>query len=184
MAEFHSSTVAYSGVEFNEQIYYCPHKYDSKQLAYLEMRKSALGEEWVPLNEFSDVPVDLFCAFRIFEDDFDKAKLISHKIEEKLQLPAPLMIDSFNGTSRVIQVTAQDITKGSSIRHLRRFCQGGQVIAAGDDHNDIPMLEEADISIVMETAPDDVKVHGDIIAESAKVNGIINALEQAIQRLS
>lgn len=147
------------------------------------MRKSALSEQWIPLHEFSDASSDLFCACRIFEDDFTKAKLISQKIEESLYLPAPMMIDSFNGKSRVIQVTAKDVTKGSCIDHLSGFYQQGRLIAAGDDHNDIPMLIKANISIAMETAPDDVKVHADIIAKSAKVNGIISALEEAIQRL-
>ena len=56
----------------------------------------------------------------------------------------------------------------------------GKVIAAGDDYNDEPMLEAADIKVVMATAPADLLSKADIIAPAASEDGIICGLEAAI----
>ena len=54
------------------------------------------------------------------------------------------------------------------------------LIAAGNDENDISMLKLANVRIVMEDAPKHVLKHADIKAKSASKNGIIAALEKAI----
>jgi hydroxymethylpyrimidine pyrophosphatase-like HAD family hydrolase len=50
--------------------------------------------------------------------------------------------------------------------------------------NDISLLQQADVAIAMADAPDGLKQVAHIIAGSASDNGIINALNQAIQNRS
>jgi hydroxymethylpyrimidine pyrophosphatase-like HAD family hydrolase len=83
-----------------------------------------------------------------------------------------------------ILITAQGVTKGGALRKVRSFfLKKAPFIAAGDDLNDVSMLQEADIAIAMETAPDEVLALGDILAESAAKMGIIPALEKAMNSI-
>ena len=77
-------------------------------------------------------------------------------------------------------ITSKHATKGEVIKKVRSlFPKEAFFIAAGDDHNDISMLEEADFAIVMKTAPEAMMSLADFIAESAKDLGIIEALKKA-----
>ena len=50
----------------------------------------------------------------------------------------------------------------------------------GDFYNDISMLEKAKYSFVMENANDDMKRHGNYIADANYNNGVINAIEKYV----
>ena len=41
-----------------------------------------------------------------------------------------------------------------------------QVVAAGDDVNDIPLLQGAGLGVAMPQAPDDVKAAADVVADN------------------
>ncbi|MDE5977667.1 MAG: Cof-type HAD-IIB family hydrolase [Turicibacter sp.] len=53
-----------------------------------------------------------------------------------------------------------------------------QVIAFGDGHNDIEMLQLADIGVAMGNASDEVKAHADFITKRIDENGIYYACEK------
>jgi len=79
-------------------------------------------------------------------------------------------------------VTDREANKGKALHRLlvkEGRKKGERVIAAGDDRNDISMLREADVRIVMETAPPEVLEEADIIAGSASKMGILTALAEA-----
>jgi hydroxymethylpyrimidine pyrophosphatase-like HAD family hydrolase len=51
-----------------------------------------------------------------------------------------------------------------------------QVVAIGDDVNDLPMLRAAGLSFAMGNAPDDVKAEADAVTASNDENGVVEAL--------
>ena len=57
------------------------------------------------------------------------------------------------------------------------------MIAAGDDLNDISMLDRANIKIVMYSAPLEMHDLADIIAKPSYQYGIIEALQKALSEL-
>ena len=60
------------------------------------------------------------------------------------------------------------------------FFLQGPVIAAGNDHNDLSLLQAATIKIAMEDAPIPLTSIADIIAPLASKAGLIDGLEQAL----
>jgi hypothetical protein len=82
----------------------------------------------------------------------------------------------------LLLVTDRDVNKGSALRELlKREGKKGRVIAAGNDDNDLSMLQEADVKIVMEDAPEHVLKKADFISPSAKACGIIQTLKKIIE---
>lgn len=77
-------------------------------------------------------------------------------------------------------ITSEKATKGNALVRLRSYFPSEAIfIAAGDDYNDVSMLEEADIAIAMEGSPPPVCEIADIIAKKVEYNGIIDALWRA-----
>jgi Cof subfamily protein (haloacid dehalogenase superfamily) len=176
--------VIYSGIENGDQCYYRPTYLPSSILSYMLERTAHLGEKWVSIADFSDLPISFFSSIKFFAKA-DQAFLISQSIETDLALHAPPNRDPFNPNYFVIQATHAEATKGQVLRefiHLTHL--SGPIIAAGDDHNDRSMLQVADIKVVMANAPSELLDIADIIAPPANQQGIIYGLKEAIKHFN
>ncbi len=66
----------------------------------------------------------------------------------------PIIRDPFGEDRYVAQATAHGVNKGDAAMRFAEYKGGGgPIIAAGDDRNDLPMLQTADLAIVMGSAP-------------------------------
>lgn len=176
-----SDFVVYGGFEHQDQCYYRPNRFSRELLDYLHERVSTYGETWHAVESFDDMELDNFPSVKCFGRQ-PSAEILAERIERGLGLHVPLIRDPFREGYYVVQATHADISKGKALEDLITLTkQRGKIIAAGDDHNDIPMLAVADVKIVMSTAPSEVLSKADIIASPAKEEGIINALEAALK---
>jgi dihydroneopterin aldolase len=173
--------VVYSGLENDDQCYYRPDHFPPSLLTYVCQRSAFLGEKFVPLQTFSDLPVTFFPSIKFFASQ-EQAFLISQNIERRLGLHAPPNRDPYNPDYFVIQATHVAANKGDVLREFVQLIDAsGPIIAAGDDYNDRTMLELADVKIVMANAPEDLLKLADIIALPAKQQGIIQGLTNAVK---
>jgi hydroxymethylpyrimidine pyrophosphatase-like HAD family hydrolase len=96
-----------------------------------------------------------------------------------------MIADPYDGSYFIVQATHAAVNKGKIVNDLVAIHgRGSGVIAAGDDHNDLPMLQHADVKIAMGTAPSKLIKGADIVASSAQDLGIIDALTAAIDGLT
>jgi len=174
-----SDFLIYSGYESGDFCYYRSKKYPASMTSYLEKLASLSDAPWQDCPDFS-LEQKSFPLIKCvgFYDDLKK-------IEEKLTgVTTALISDPISdGYYHLILVTHADATKGRALRRIQSYLEvQGPVIAAGDDVNDVPMFKEADVAIVMETAPKDVLNYADIIAKPSTELGIIPALKTAISK--
>ena len=91
-----------------------------------------------------------------------------------------------NGTSNVeisyhyTEISAENINKWTAIENLRNILNIGidEIMAIGDNVNDLKMIEEAGIGVVMENAWDDIKEKADYITKSNEEDGVLYAIEK------
>jgi len=176
----HSDFVIYSGFENEETCYYRPRHFSAEMLEYLHKRAEALNEKWHGVSTFDEVKIDGFPSLKCFGDPIETEEL-AKRTRDILGLHVTSIRDPFHESHNVLQATRNEASKGEVLKKIR--LENHPIIAAGDDQNDRSMLEVADVKIVMETAPEEIRALGDIIAPSANLNGIITGLEQAIQKL-
>lgn len=177
-----SDFVIYTGFEHQDVCYYRPKHFSQALLAYLEERVRNFKEIWHAVDTFNQMEIDAFPSIKCF-GFYESAQNMAQRIEEALQLHVPLIRDPFDESYYVVQATHPEISKGQALLDLlASTSREGKVIAAGDDHNDIPMLAAADIKIAMSTAPKELLQMADIIAPPAVEEGILVALEEAIKR--
>ncbi len=172
--------LVYAGFEKGDFCYYRPHRYSSKMLEHLEVVKSVVKEPWQGVEEFSFGEEDSFPLIKSFGSK-DQMEQLSQKLLSFEEVSSTYIGDPLShGKTYINLITSKNATKGAVIRKMRTFFpEGTRFIAAGDDRNDILMLEEADFAIVMKTAPESMFPLGDLIAEPASDLGIIAALLKA-----
>jgi HAD superfamily hydrolase (TIGR01484 family) len=81
-----------------------------------------------------------------------------------------------------IHVTNEHATKKHGVERLIAHLgiDKKSVLAIGDGHNDIPLLEAAGTKVAMGNAPDEVKAIADFIAPSLDEDGVAVAIERYI----
>jgi Cof subfamily protein (haloacid dehalogenase superfamily) len=172
--------VIYSGFEYQDQCFYRPVHFSKELLHYVEARVRTLEETWIPVISFEELRFQSFPSLKCF-GDLASAKRLAQAMEEQLDLHVPVIKDPFQENRFVVQATHPEVDKGQALEDFKAFIEySGITIAAGDDNNDIPMLEKADIRIVMATASDELKKRAHVIAPSAEEKGIIQGLQKAL----
>ncbi|MEN9208589.1 MAG: Cof-type HAD-IIB family hydrolase [Gloeomargarita sp. GMQP_bins_120] len=72
------------------------------------------------------------------------------------------------------------VNKGAAVQYLAEELLGlrrEEVVAIGDNYNDLEMLQYAGVGIAMGNAPDEVKKQADWVAPSVEQDGVVAALE-------
>ena len=78
-------------------------------------------------------------------------------------------------------VIAHGISKGSAVLDLRKIYKDARIIAFGDNYNDLEMLKEADISIVVPTAPKEVQKVASFVTKNPLDDGIAYAIKEFLK---
>ncbi|HLZ00498.1 MAG TPA: Cof-type HAD-IIB family hydrolase [Candidatus Angelobacter sp.] len=82
----------------------------------------------------------------------------------------------------IIDILNHDCSKGHALRRWAEH-QGmaaEEIMAIGDNYNDLEMLQFAGLPVVMENASDDLKQYGWLVTGSNAESGVAQALEQVI----
>lgn len=159
--------------------------YGKENGSYEEYVKKSMQlslQEHIQLDDFEKIDMDLFPLAKFVGKSYDLLKL-RDKLNKYDMFEMSMIKDPFCEDFYLLLITKKNVSKGSSILNIMEG-QKGKIIAAGNDENDITMLQKADVAIAMEDAPQHVLKYAHIIARSAKENGIIEGLKKAINLLN
>lgn len=173
--------IIYSGYEQGDFCYFRPHKFSKDLLAHLDHLKKYSPQPWKQMESFDFAHDFSFPLIKCFGNEATIRK-IEIELNRVPNLHASTIRDPVTKRHHFNIVTHSQSTKGQALRSIVGKTDK-KIIAAGDDRNDLSMFAEADVRIVMETAPKDVLAVADIIAPSAAKHGIIDALKQAIKTI-
>lgn len=71
--------------------------------------------------------------------------------------------DMFGPETGIMEVFAKEASKANAIKTLREISGASEVVAFGDNLNDLPMMKEADVAVAVSNAVGEVKAAADII---------------------
>lgn len=112
----------------------------------------------------------------------DDPEIIS-KLEEKFSNLDKELV-ALTSLPQFLEIVNKNATKASALKWIAdRFnIKREEVMAIGDSHNDIPMLEWAGIGVAMENADEKVKSHADFVTLSNTEDGVAYAIELLVMR--
>lgn len=93
-----------------------------------------------------------------------KTEEMALKVAEEIQNTYPEVTPFVNKNS--IDVVPKGCSKGQGTRFIQNYYGNHQIGGIGDNYNDLPMLEAADISFTFEKSPKDVREQATHIVDS------------------
>ncbi|WP_238883311.1 Cof-type HAD-IIB family hydrolase [Clostridium sp. YIM B02551] len=104
---------------------------------------------------------------------------------KEINLTSKEDINVYPSKPTYLEIMAKEVSKTSAIEFLCKECniERGQVIAIGDNYNDIDMIEYAALGIAMGNAPIMVKEHADEVTFTNDEDGVAKALEKHFIKL-
>lgn len=173
--------ILYSGFEKGDFCYYRPHKFSPALKEHLQKLMSLSPEPWQRRENFQFEQETSFpLAYCL--GNREGMERINALVQTFPNFSSTMIRDPLSDGIYLILVTSKDATKGSALSVIKETMgDGGPVIAAGDDLNDVSMLERADVKIVMASAPKQMHGMATILADHGPDrHGIIDALERAV----
>jgi Cof subfamily protein (haloacid dehalogenase superfamily) len=114
-------------------------------------------------------------------------KVVGHSDPLTIATVRPLAVERFGHALYVTQTSSEllellhpEVSKGAALRRIAHMLgvARDEVIAFGDSHNDLDMLEFAGVGVAMGNASAEVKALADLITDSNEDDGIATALER------
>lgn len=141
----------------DERVFIAKEKFSPYMQKHMDKRQAVQKEQEVEISSLDSLPDIQYASVRFFILKKD-ASFLLQAIEENTNVFPLLMKDSFDENVRIIQITAKGSSKGGALRFLKKkYPLVLGTIAAGDDTNDIDLLEEADIGIAVGDAPQELR---------------------------
>lgn len=177
-----SDFLIYAGFEKGDFCYWRPHRMSEEDMRYLHDLKIRQKEEWQSVKDFKPSQFDPFPLIKCF-GPAERMEKVAKRLIQSGHFQVSLIRDPFEESYKLILVTLKEVTKGHSLEEIFRLKgRGSRVIAAGDDENDISLLQVADVKIAMDHAPQNLLDKASLIAPPTKDLGIIHALKLAIEQ--
>ncbi|MFJ8353991.1 HAD family hydrolase [Bacillus paramycoides] len=130
---------------------------------------------------FGNVPNEVIDVRELdFKEAFKVILCTKGSINKNLikELPAECnAVITDNGT--LCQIMHAEVSKWNSIQHVLQHlnCEASDVIAFGDDYNDMEMIEKCGIGVAMNNAVEELKSVAKFIAKSNDEDGVTTFLE-------
>ena len=105
---------------------------------------------------------------------------LMHQTVEELKEKFGKELSIAQTTSNYIDVTGQNVNKGVGLKTLleKYNLSAEEVVAFGNNYNDIAMLKTAGLGVVTANAPSEIKEEADMVTASNEEHGVAKALEK------
>jgi len=173
-----------SGKENDDICYYKPEDFSETEMEYIHFRINISPESWMGIHSFEELTIREFAVGKFFASE-RLALEIAEKIPTSFPIRVTVIRDPFRPGFYLAHLNGWQASKGEALETLMTMHPAGlPVIAAGDDYNDVEMLEKSRVKIVMKNGPAPLRQIADIVAPPVEEQGIIQGLEEAIWKVS
>ena len=108
-------------------------------------------------------------------DDYNTMKCICDEVK-KLDSVACELYEDIYSKKWLLECHSKNGTKAIKAKQLKDKYKTDKLVAFGDNFNDIELLKTADVAVVVDNAPDEVKKYADIIIDSNTNDGVARYL--------
>ena len=159
--------------------YFRPKRFGQESWPLIQAWQERQKEKWIPLEQFNRELIPQFALAKCF-GPFQEMATVATRLRVMHRFQVALMRDPFGPDAALLLITDAKASKGQALTAaIEQLGRGACVIAAGDDENDLSLLQAADIKIAMPHAPESLRNMADFLAPPTKEYGIIDALKRA-----
>lgn len=179
-----SDFVVFSGYENLDQLYWRPHRLNQKQRSYVESFAKIQCVNPIAVSSFEEISISKTPIVKCFGSQSEMRFVSNRLLKESDHFNITIIREPYEEGLFLMLISDHLSSKGLSLEEaIKSYGQRGIVIAAGDDENDLSLLEIADIKIAMAHAPHSLASKAHIIAPPTTEYGIIQALKEAFFKM-
>lgn len=153
---------------------------DAWELGYLQ--ENAAHLKWVD-NLATDLPGDVIEVISVVpaKQAHEIAALFQQRLNGQVK---PILVIINNGRHAFLGLSHAKVGKDLPLRYLAEQMEitPSEILAIGDNYNDLDMLQFAGTGVIMENADDALKQHGFYATASNDADGVAVALERFVLR--
>ncbi len=135
------------------------------------------GIDYFKVNSFDEL--DFSKLNKLLAIQYDTKFIDNFIIELRNKYPQIYVVKSFD---YFCEIANKDATKGSAIKFLanRLGFSEKEVMAIGDQNNDIEMVKTAGVGVAMANGTDDIKAEADYITDTVQNDGFVKAVNKFV----
>ena len=165
-------------VDVVEEVFESAHRFGIHIQTYTDTHVIALedNEYLRRYSKIQNIPVRIVSNIRnVLTQDPCKILAVDYgdpdkvnRFEELVKARYAGFLDAFHSNPAYLEIVPAGVNKGFAIRFLSEYLNipVSNTISAGDEHNDMQMIEAAGIGCAVQNAVPDLKVHADYITEN------------------
>ncbi len=112
-------------------------------------------------SDFPHVMEDMILLYAMLPNDL---ALSTYSLTRKIPgVRAQYYHDIYGEQTAILEAFSSEATKAKAMKALAREAGAEKIVAFGDNVNDLPMMEEADLAVAVENARPEVKAAADIV---------------------
>lgn len=164
---------------------YCEYTVYSESLEgrikyFTKRNESLCEEEKVAIKIVENIYTDINEKILKILVSNDNSEQLEKVKEEINKIPG---IEAIKSSSNLLDIMSKGVTKGNALKDLAEILKikREEIIAIGDNHNDISMLEYAGYSIAVGNAEQTVKDIVDLVTVSNDQDGVAKALRKVLE---
>ena len=121
---------------------------------------------------FAGAPPDRIIYFSLL-DEYDRLRPIHDELAARPDLSLTLYKDTYTSRGWFLEIFGAGASKRNAVNYLREAYGYGRVVCFGDNLNDLPMFEAADVRVAVKNAKPEVKAAADYICGSNDDDGVV-----------
>ena len=110
--------------------------------------------------------------------NLDRIYAVADRLRERGDCAVSSYPDIFNPSEGYLEVLAPGVSKASAIRRLKELVGARRTVVFGDNLNDLPMMREADVSVAVSNALDEVKQAADMVTGLNTAHSVARCIEK------
>lgn len=112
--------------------------------------------------------------FSIQDDDMERLDRIGRRIRRELN------VDAYKSYYNMMDVMSKGVSKGNAILKLAEIMEidPENIIAIGDNENDISMMHAAGLGVAMANADEKIKIEADYVTDTNNNNGVAKVIDK------
>ncbi len=144
---------------------------------FYQERVDLYRKRFTQVNKFSDLSEEPIIYFSLV-DHKEKLEPIFHQIQAIPDLNCTFYRDNYSPEFWFLETFSRTASKYHATKHLRTSLGAEKVICFGDNRNDLPMFEAADVGIAVGNAVEELKEKADQIIGRHTDDGVANWLRK------
>lgn len=130
---------------------------------FMDERIERFGKPFIKISSLSEICGDIVY-FAVLGDE-EKIRRAAAEAQKLSSVHLTYYRDAYSENVWYLEIFHESASKKHAVQFLRKYTGAGRVIVFGDNLNDLPMFEEADLSVAVENAAPQVKEAADFITD-------------------